>query len=72
MESEEGRWLQYDCSAAQLVGTNEECGQTGDKAIHRSEVWSAFPAPIQDDELVLNRKRFGNDRPGSTRTHQRG
>jgi hypothetical protein len=70
MESEEGGRLQYDCRPAQPGGTNEERGQTGDNAIHRFQVWRAFPAPIQDDELVLNENRFGNDGPGATRGHQ--
>jgi len=30
------------------------------------------PGPIQDDELVLNENRFGNDGPGATWTHQPG
>ena len=72
MESEEGGRLQYDRSAEQSAGTNEESGQTGDNAVYWAEVRCAFPTPIQDNELVLDKKRLGNDGASATRTHQLG
>ena len=51
---------------------NEERGETGNNTIHWAKVRCSFPAPVQDDELVLEQQRFGDDGANATWTDQLG
>ena len=70
MEIEDRRRSQYDCRAEHAGRAHEERTHAGQDPIRRAEIRRPVPRAIEDEQLLLDQERFGDDRPQTAGTHQ--
>ena len=61
MESQERGGLQIDGVFDQSAWMDQNCPDPHQNAVHNSEGGSSFPGTVENQELVFQKKRFGED-----------
>src|SRR4051794_14802915 len=70
METQEGRRPQDDGAPQNACRTDEKTAQPNDNPMRNAQVGGAFPAAIENQQLVADQSGFGYDRTQSTRSRQ--
>ncbi len=70
MEIEDRRWSEHDGRAEHAGRTHEERTHASEDSIRRAEVRRPLSRAIEDEQLLLDQKRLGDDRPQTAGAHQ--
>ena len=72
METKQRGRPQSDGRAKDASSANEESTQAGEDAVCGTQVGSALPAAIENEQLVSDQHRLGNDGTKTTRSREPG
>jgi hypothetical protein len=67
---QQGRRLQNDGRTDQPGRLHQQSAPTGDDAIRQAEIWRALTRAIEDQQLMFDEDRFGNDGTDAARTRK--
>ena len=70
MEVQDRRRSQYDRRAEHAGRAHEQRTHAGEDPVRRAKVRRPVPRAIEDEQLLLDQKRLGDDRPQAAGTHQ--
>ena len=70
VKAEQGRGLQHNGRSKQASGTQPERQPASKDPVRRGQIRRSLPGAIQDQELMLEQKRLGNEGTGTARSEQ--
>ena len=62
VKSQQRRWPDGDGDSQNATRTDEQRAQAEQEAIRGGEIWSLLPGSVQDEQLMLEQERLGDDR----------
>ena len=70
MESQDRRWSEYDGHAEHAGRAHEQRTHAGEDPIRWAEIRRSVSRAIENEQLLLDQKRFGDDRPQTAGAHE--
>ena len=70
MEIEDRRWSEHDGRAEHAGRAHEERTHAGEDPIRWAEIRRPLTRAIENQQLLLDQQRFGDDRPQTTGAHE--
>jgi hypothetical protein len=70
MEMHQSGRLQNDGRAEQAAGAQEKGAQTGDDPVRGAQVGRSFPAAVENEKLMFDKHRLGDDGTAAARSRQ--